>query len=220
MLTIGVCLSGCGVKDGSEIQEATLTLLAIDQAGAHYQCFAPNIEQVLAVDHATGKASKESRNVLSESARIARGDIQDLAKADPKILDAIIFPGGFGAALNLCSFAKDGPDCSVNADVLKLINAMMDARKTIAAICIAPVVLAKAFELRNRSVYLTIGNDKGVSSAIEAMGCKHSVCAVDQCVVDQANKVVTTPAYMLASRPSEVYAGIKALVDEVVRLCN
>lgn len=218
-MKVGVCLSGCGVYDGSEIQEAVFTLLALDQAGAQAVCMAPNIA-CETVNHLSKQGTGERRNVLVESARIARGDIRDLSTVRDAEIDALIFPGGFGAAKNLCSFAADGPDCRVNPDVERLVGEMLDAGKPVGAICIAPALLARILGKRGTNSRVTIGNDPGTAAAIQAMGICHQDCAVTGQVVDETLKVVSTPAYMLGRGPAEVCGGIAGLVAQVMRLAK
>jgi len=219
MPRVGVCLSGCGVFDGSEIHEAVLTLLALDRAGADAVCCAPNMDQAVVIDHLTrNPASGTSRNVLVESARIARGKIVDIAQVRASDLDALIFPGGFGAAKNLCNFADKGPDCTVHPEVERLAGEMLDAGKPIGAICIAPAMLARIVGRRGMHPRMTIGNDKGTAAALEKMGARHVDCPCESFIVDEAHKIVTTPAYMLGTGPASVFAGIQKLVQEVLRL--
>lgn len=220
MPKVGVVLSGCGFLDGAEIHEAVCTLLALDQAGADVVCCAPNIPQAGVVDHLTQKPSGQQRNVLTESARIARCAIQDLAAVKPEQLDAVIFPGGFGAAKNLCTFATAGVECEVNADVERVINGMLDAGKPVAAVCIAPALLARVLKKRGVQAKLTIGNDPQTAQAITAMAGQHVNSPTTDCVVDEQCKVVTTPAYMLGPGPAAVYEGIRKLVGEVLRLAG
>ncbi len=211
-----VVLSGCGFKDGAEIHESVLTLLALDRAGATVSCFAPNIAQSTVVDHVTGEATQESRNVLVESARIARGEIADVAEADAEDFDALILPGGFGAALNLSNFASEGVKATVDPGVAKLVRSMHAARKPIGAICIAPALIALL--LGSDAPTLTIGSEAGTASALEACGAKHKECPVDQFVVDEMQRIVSTPAYMLGPSIRHVATGIERCVDEVLRL--
>lgn len=216
MKTIAVILSGCGVQDGSEIHEAVLTLLAIEQAGARYQCLAPNIAQHQVVDHSTGKpVANEKRNVLQEAARIARGKILDIAQAKPADYDAMIFPGGYGAALNLCDFAHKGSEHSVQKDVLHFAQAMVKAGKPAGFICIAPVLISKIY---GKGVQLTIGNDAETAQTLEKMGARHINCSVQEIVIDEQHKVVTTPAYMLAQSITQAQAGIDKLVHKVIKM--
>ena len=208
---IGVILSGCGVYDGSEIHEAVITLLAIDRAGAEAVCMAPNIEQMHVINHLVGEpAEGESRNVLVESARIARGDIRDIADVSVKDL-----PGGFGAAKNLCNFAVKGPDCDVNPEVARLIKDVVAAQKPLAAVCIAPALLAKVLGPVN-SPALTIGDNEEVAGALTKMGATHIQCPVKEAVVDRENKIVSSPAYMLAGSISEAADGIEKTVHELI----
>jgi enhancing lycopene biosynthesis protein 2 len=212
---VGVVLSGCGFLDGAEIHEATLTLLALDRAGADIRCMSPNIPQMHVVDHGAGApAEGESRNVLTESARIARGEIVDIADVVPGDIDALIFPGGFGAAKNLSTFAVDGPACSIDANVSRLIRAMHDAGKPQGFICIAPALAAKA--LGELSPLLTIGNDADTAAGLAALGATHVNCPVDDIVVDDTLNVVSTPAYMLGPSIAPVALGIDKLVAEVL----
>lgn len=216
MKNIAVILSGSGVFDGSEIYESVLTFLRLEHNGVRYQCFAPNIEQLHVINHLTGEVAEgEKRNVLVEAARLARGDIQDLAKANPDEFDALIIPGGFGAAKNLSDFAVNGVDCSINEELVRFARAIHQAGKPVGLICIAPAMTPK---LLGSGIECTIGNDEGVAGAINAMGGQHQNCGVDQIIVDQSNKVVSTPAYMLAGSISEAASGINRLVDEVVKL--
>ncbi len=213
---VAVILAGCGVYDGAEIHEAVLALLALDQHGASYQCLAPNIEQMHVVNHITGQASPgEKRNVMVEAARIARGDIQDLATARAEDFDAMIVPGGFGAAKNLCDFAVKGSAMTVQPDFLRFAQAMREARKPIGLICISPTMSARIF---GEGVQCTIGNDAETAAAIEAMGGRHIGCPVEKAVIDEQNKLVTTPAYMLAKNISELAKGIDGCVEAVLKL--
>ncbi|MBP7934573.1 MAG: isoprenoid biosynthesis glyoxalase ElbB [Phycisphaerae bacterium] len=218
MARAAVCLSGCGVKDGSEIHEAVLTLLALDQAGAQIVCCAPNVDQPAVVNHLTGATTSEKRNVLVESARIARGAIKDLATVHARDIDAIFFPGGLGAAKNLCTFADDGPTCKVNPEVQRIIGEMLAARKPIAAICIAPAMLARAAASQGVQAEVTIGTDHATAAAITKTGARHKDCLCASFVVDHEHRIVTTPAYMLGKGPAEVFEGIRGLVAEVMRM--
>ncbi|HSW46958.1 MAG TPA: isoprenoid biosynthesis glyoxalase ElbB [Phycisphaerae bacterium] len=220
MARVGVCLSGCGVYDGSEIHEAVLTLLALDQAKAEIVCCAPNIDQPAVVNHLDHSTTNEKRNVLVESARIARGKIRDLATVKADDIDALIFPGGFGAAKNLCTFVDEGPDCKVNPQVERLVGEMLDARKPVAAICIAPAMLARILGRRGVKAKVTIGTDAATAGAIEKMGLTHLASPCVSFVVDAEHKIVTTPAYMLGQGPAEVFEGIRGLVGEVMKLIS
>ncbi len=211
---VGVLLAGCGVFDGSEIHEAVLTLLFLDKAGVQALCMAPNMDQFHVIDHLTQQESAEKRNVLVESARIARGNIQDVATVKVSDLDALILPGGFGAVKNLSDFALKGPDAVVQPDVLRLIHEMAAAKKPIGAICIAPATLTKA--IADKQPEVTIGNDPGTAAGIERMGGKHYICTAAQVHVDAANRIVSTPAYMLGPGIKDIAIGIEKLVQEVV----
>lgn len=217
-LTVGVVLSGCGFKDGSEIHESVLTLLALDRAGAEARCFAPDVAQAQVVNHLTGKPVKQKRNVLQESARIARGRIEDVALADPSTLDALVLPGGFGAAQNLCTFAADGARATVDPGVARLVRAMHAARKPIAGICIAPALLALV--LGSEHVALTIGDDAGTARVLESLGATHLVCPVQSYAVDEAHRLVTTPAYMLGPSIRHVAQGIERAIDALLQLAR
>jgi enhancing lycopene biosynthesis protein 2 len=218
MARIAVVLSGCGVFDGSEIHEAVLTLLALDRAGAEYQCLAPNKNQMHVVNHVTKQlAAGEARNVLVESARLARGQIKDLAAASVDEFDAVILPGGFGAAKNLCDYAVKHDQCEIDPGLKKFLHAMHQAGKPIGAICISPVILARAFG-KDGSPKVTIGTDPDTANHIESMGAEHMGCPVDDFIVDEGKRMVTTPAYMLARSIKEAATGIEKLVNEVLRL--
>ena len=218
MAKIGVLLSGCGVFDGAEIHEAVLTMLALDRAGVETICMAPNVEQHHVINHLTQEEMDEKRNVLVESARIARGEIKDLKHVGAADLDALIMPGGFGAAKNLSDFAFKGADSTVHPEVKRLLEEMSAADKPIGAICISPATLAKA--LSDKKPEVTIGSDQATAEAIEAMGGQHIACAVDMIHLDAANKVVSTPAYMLGPGIKDVAVGIEKLVNKVVELAG
>jgi len=214
---VGVVLAGCGVYDGSEIHEAVLTLLALDEAGAQMVIMAPDVEQMHVIDHTKGDVAEgEKRNVLTEAARIARGEIRNIAEVKEEELDALVFPGGYGAAKNLCTFATEGTNCSVNPDVERLVKEMHSAGKPLGFICIAPALGAKI--LGEHHPTLTTGNDKGTAEAIEAMGGKHVERTVDDIAVDEKNKIVSTPAYMLGPSIAFVAKGIKKCVNKVLEL--
>jgi enhancing lycopene biosynthesis protein 2 len=216
---VAVVLSGAGVYDGAEIHESVITLLALDRRDAEVRVFAPDIPQMHVVNHLTGQPTDESRNVLVEAARIARGEIKDLAEANVNDFDALIFPGGFGVAKNLCDFAVKGLNCSVNPVVEQFIIDGLRAGKTMGFICIAPALLAKVAGKIDLHPDLTIGTDKGTAAAVEQFGARHVDCMVRNFVVDEKNKIVTTPAYMLGQRISEVAEGIEKLVSAVLELC-
>ena len=216
MSNVAVILSGCGFYDGAEINEAVLTLLSLEQQGANYQCFAPNREQMHVINHLTGEPVEgETRNVLVEAARIARGNIKPITEASAADFDALLVPGGFGAAKNLCDFAVVGDGMSVQPDFLQLAQQFHQAGKPIGLICIAPVMAAA---ICGDGTRCTIGNDPDTAAAIDAMGGEHLECPVTEARVDADKKMVTTPAYMLAGSVSEAYAGISDCVRNVLAL--
>lgn len=212
--SVAVVLSGCGNRDGSEIHEATLTLWAIHKNGAEYQCYAPNIPQYHVLNHINGKEMDEQRNVLIESARIARGKILDLADFLAKAHDALIFPGGLGAAKNLSSYAFDGTDCQINGDVKNAILSMAALKKPIGALCIAPILLAQVLD----QIRLTIGQDPVTAAAIETMGGHHVPSIQTEVVVDTIHRLVSTPCYMLDARVDQIGEGADRLVQELLKL--
>ncbi|WP_347356184.1 isoprenoid biosynthesis glyoxalase ElbB [Bdellovibrio sp.] len=214
MKKVAVVLSGCGFKDGSEITEAVSLLVGLNQAGAEVSCFAPDI-QIPVTDHLTGKPSGETRSLLAESARIARGHIKSLDKLHAKDFDAVAFPGGYGAAKNLCNWAEKGAQCEVNPEVKRVILDFYNSSKPIGALCIAPVVVAKV--LGDKKVTVTIGDDAETAAEIQKTGAIHEECPVNDYITDRESKVVTTPAYMYGdAKPNEVFAGIFGLAHELV----
>ena len=215
MPKVGLVLSGCGVNDGSEIHEAVITMLELDKAGAEMVLMAPNIDQLHVINHATGEEMDDSRNVLIESARISRGNIEDIAGVTSDNLDALIFPGGFGVSKNLSDYAMSGMECSVNPDVLRLSREVHNDQKPIGVICIAPAIMAKILA---GDTELTIGFDEQTAADIDAMGAKHVLCDVDEIVVDKEKKVVSTPAYMEAKSIKEAASGIEKLVAEILSM--
>ncbi len=213
---LAVVLCGCGVKDGSEIHESVVTILQIWKAGAEPLFFAPRGKQPNVINHLTGEVLAESRDMLVESARIARGAIRPLDSLRVEDADGLIFPGGIGASTNLCDFAKSGSDCSVLPEVERSVLAFFEAKKPIGAICIAPVIIAKV--LGKQGVSVTVGSDQVVARKISAMGARHVNCAVDEIEYDEAHRIVSTPAYMLAKNPAELESGIARLVQKVLEL--
>lgn len=214
MKKIAVVLAGNGVFDGAEIHEATLTLLSIAKNGAEYQCFAPDVNQAHVINHITGEEMKETRNVLVEAARIARGNIKPLSEYNEADYDAIIFPGGFGVAKNLCTFAFDGADCTVNADVEAAIRKTVVAEKPIGALCISPALIASVLG----DVEVTIGQDAGTAGVIETLGATHIKTTHGEIVVDVKYKVVTTPCYMLDATIDQIADGAENAVKKVLEL--
>lgn len=219
MKKIAVILSGCGVFDGSEIHEAVLTLLALDQHNTEVSLFAPNIPQHHVINHLTGEESKESRNVLVESARIARGKISDINDLNVEDFDAMVFPGGFGVAKNLSDFAFKGADCLVHPAVSRVIEDGLKTTLPMAFICIAPSILAKVAAGLELSPSLTIGSDDQTAQQIERIGARHQNCPASDYVIDKELKLITTPAYMLGQRISEVGEGIERAIAALLDLC-
>jgi len=215
---VGVLLAGCGVYDGAEIHEAVLALLALDRAGATALCMAPNAPQLHVIDHLTGEVTGETRNVLVESARIARGSIRDVAGVAADELDALVIPGGFGAAKNLCDFAVQGAACTVHPDVARIVREVHGQGKPIGAICIAPALVAAI--LGDEHPSLTIGTDEATAGALAVLGARHVACGSDRVVVDRRHRIVTTPAYMLAGCVAETAVGIEKLVKEVLSMVS
>ncbi|GIW74468.1 MAG: glutamine amidotransferase [Phycisphaerales bacterium] len=218
MTKVGVILSGCGVFDGSEIHEAVAVLLALDRRDAQAVCLAPSVD-FPEIDHLTQQPTGQQRNALREAARIARGQITDLATVQGGDFDALVLPGGFGAAKNLCDFAHKGPGCTVEPNTRRVLTEAHQAGRPLGFACISPAVAAAVFGSTLHPV-LTIGDDPDTARAIEAMGARHQACPVDQIVVDQANRIVSTPAYMRPQRIGEVFAGIDAMVDKVLELAR
>lgn len=214
MKKIAVVLSGCGHKDGSEITESVSLLIGLNQAGAEVSCFAPDI-QISVINHLNGQPQTEKRSLLAEAARIARGHIQSLDKLHAKDFDAVVFPGGYGAAKNLSNWAEKGAQCEVNPDVKRVILEFHKASKPIGALCMAPVLVAKV--LGDKKVTVTIGDDPETAAEIKKTGALHEECPVDDYITDRESKVVTTPAYMYGdAKPNEVFAGIFGLAHELV----
>ena len=218
MPRFAVVLSGCGRADGSEIHESVSALLAIDRSGCTYQCFAPDIKQAAVINNLTSEKMNETRNVLVEAARIARGEIKDLREFKAADFECVIFPGGLGAITNWCDFAQKGVACTVETTINHVLNEAYDNGLVIGAMCIAPVIVAKV--LGKHGITVTIGTDKTVAGKIEQTGAKHQNTNVSDACVDEENRIVTTPAYMLATSVKEVFAGAEAMVKEMLRLAQ
>jgi enhancing lycopene biosynthesis protein 2 len=209
-----VVLAGCGNRDGAEIHESVMTLYAIAKAGCTYDIFAPDINQYHVINHFTGEATSETRNVLVESARIARGKIRPLSEFDAQRFDILMFAGGFGVAKNLCTYAFDGADCAVNAEVERAVVEMNDLGKPIGALCISPVILAKVLS----AVNITMGQDASAIANIEKMGAIHQATDSREIVIDHDNKIVTSPCYMLDANIVDIAEGAIKTVDALVGL--
>jgi enhancing lycopene biosynthesis protein 2 len=212
MKSFAVILAGCGVYDGAEIHEAVLSLYAIQKNNARYKVFAPDIQQHHVINHYTGKEVPESRNVLIESARIARGDIQPLNEFDPGLYDGLLLPGGFGAAKNLSTFAFDGEDCTIVDEVADAIKAMAEQNKPIGALCISPVIIAKVLG----DVKVTIGDDPATAAKVQAMGATHVKTTHGDVVTDSTRKVFTTPCYMLNASIVQIAEGANNIVKAML----
>jgi enhancing lycopene biosynthesis protein 2 len=213
---IAVILAGSGVFDGSEIHESVFSLWAIEKAGAEYEIFAPDVEQYHVINHISGDEMAEKRNVLVESARIARGNIKPLSGFNAADFDALMIPGGFGAAKNLCSFAFEGPDCLVNPEVEKAILDTNKAGKPIGALCVSPVILAKVFG----NAKMTIGSDQGTAEGIKAMGATHIDTTHGEVVVDEKFKIATSPCYMLDAKITQIAESAENVIKEVLEMAE
>lgn len=225
-MKIGVILSGCGVYDGSEIQEAVFTLLAIDENGAEAVCYAPDIEQHHVINHTNGEEMNEKRNVLIESARIARGNIGKLSELTSKDIDALVIPGGFGAAKNLTKWAFSGPDGEILHDVKRIILEMVNDGKPVAGLCMGPTVIAKALENSGKTASLTVGTTEApspyeidaISAGMEKVGAIAAMKTVEEVEVDQNNRIVTAPCYMMEASVSQIRNNIKMAIEKLIEL--
>ncbi len=218
MPKVGVVLSGCGAQDGAEIHESVITLLALDRAGADVTIMAPDMNQFHVINHLNNEEIDTSRNILIESARIARGNIVDVANVTGDELDALIFPGGTGMAKNIFDYAMVGPDCTVIKDVQRLTMEIIEAGKPLGAICIAPVMVAKVLQKMGRSGKVTGGCSKQINADIHSMGIETESAGADEIVVDIKNKIVSTPAYVEAKSIKESAEGIEKLVTKVLEM--
>jgi len=218
---VALILAGCGVYDGSEIQEAVACIFALDQADARVTFFAPDKPQAHVIDHTTGEPTQESRNVLIESARIARGHVQPLDQLDARNLDAPLIPGGIGAAKNPCTFASDGPDMTVDSQVEQAVKEFTQHDKPIGMCCIAPIIAAKALSSPGKPATLTLGGPSDAATAATTLGAQHIETAVDQTATDDNLNLVTAPAYMYGdATPSQVKAGIDKMIHSVLSRIN
>ncbi|MBX2843425.1 MAG: isoprenoid biosynthesis glyoxalase ElbB [Flammeovirgaceae bacterium] len=227
-MKIGVLLSGCGVYDGSEIHESVLTLLALDKLGAEVICLAPEIDQHHVINHISGEEISEKRNVLLESARIARGNIKSLSEVSPDELDGLAMPGGFGAAKNFTKWAFSGPKGEILPELKNLIVKMVEEHKPIAAMCMSPTTIAKALEGSNIQAILTVGTTKSsspyeieaISKGMESIGAKTKNCDTANVIIDDAHNIITTPCYMMEASISQINEGIEKAMAKLVALTN
>ena len=215
-ITVGIILSGCGNKDGSEIHESVLTMLAIDQLGESYVCYAPHIDQHHVTNHATGKETEDKRNALVEAARIARGKITPLNEFDARTVDAVIFPGGLGAATTLSNFAYEGAKGKVHKDVERVIRNMASLKKPMGALCIAPPLFARVLD----NPTITIGNDQTTQAKLEAMGAKHVNTLSGEIAIDREHKLVTAPCYMHNTSIATIAIEAKKIIEAIIELIS
>ena len=218
MPKVGVVLSGCGAQDGAEIHESVITLLALDRAGADVKIMAPDMNQFHVINHLTDEEMDTSRNILIESARIARGNVVDVATVTGDELDALLFPGGTGMAKNIFDYTMAGAECTIINDVQRLTMEILEAGKPLGAICIAPVMVAKILQKMGRNGKVTGGCNEGISNDIQAMGIETESVGPGDIVIDEKNKIVTTPAYVEAQSIKEAAEGIEKLVDKVLEM--
>lgn len=214
MYKIAIILSGCGVYDGSEIHETVCSMLSVEQNKGSYTLFAPDKAQAHVINHLTGEVMNESRNVLIEAARIARGKIQEISKLKESDFDAVLLPGGYGAAKNLSNYAFEGKEMMVDTDIDRILNAFLIANKPIGALCISPVILAKLFQ----NITVTIGTDPETMGTIEFFGAKHIETSNEDVIVDTENKIVTGPCYMLNATISEIASNTNKVVEALISL--
>lgn len=223
---VGVLLSGNGVYDGSEIHESVFTLLAIDENRGEAVCFAPNIDQHHVVNHISGAEMEEKRNVLVEAARIARGAISDLAEVSHSDLDAIVIPGGFGAAKNLTKWAFSGPDGEINSDVKRIINEFAEAKKPIVGLCMGPTVIAKALEDAGKKQHLTVGTTEeaspyeidAISAGMEKVGAVAEMKTIREIAIDTDNRIITAPCYMMEGSITDIRNNIKQAIEQLFEM--
>jgi enhancing lycopene biosynthesis protein 2 len=227
-MNIGVLLSGCGVYDGAEIQESILTLLAIEEIGATYTCISIDADQYHVVNHLTGEEMPEKRNMMVEAARIARGAVKEIKSIQPADIDALVIPGGFGSAKNFTTWAFDGPNGTIRDDVKLLLVNMINVGKPIVALCVSPVVLAKAFEGSSVKLNLTIGSSAEDSPyeipmfevGLQATGAKTEEKTIREILVDRENKVITAPCYMMEASVLEIRNNIKQAIEALKELMD
>ena len=225
-MKVGILLSGCGVYDGTEIQESIYALLALEEIGAETLFFAPNVDQLHVVNHLTGEEINQKRNVLVESARIARGDIEDLANISDTDIDALVIPGGFGTAKNHTNWALHGPESEINTDVKRIINEMVNAKKPIVALCMAPTTVAKALQDSKFSAHLTVGTTlesspydiAAISEGILKTGAQPEMKTVKEICVDENLKIITAPCYMMNASSLVVRENVKTAIEAMSKL--
>lgn len=216
MKNVAVVLSGCGFLDGAEITESVSTLILLSEKGVRFQIFAPDMECSDNVNHLSGESETHRKNVMVEAARIARGKVENISQLKATEFDALVFPGGFGVAKNLCNWASKGSQCDVHPEVERVILEFHSNSQPIGAICIAPALVARV--LGKHNVALTIGNDEETALEIEKTGATHEACDVEDYVTDRENKVISTPAYMYEAEPHQVFNGIRGLIQELVEM--
>lgn len=225
-MKIGILLSGCGVYDGTEIQEAVFSLLAVAEHGADVLFMAPDVNQMHVVNHLSGEEMPETRNVLVESARIARGDIEDLINVTSADIDALVIPGGFGTAKNHTNWAVKGPGSTINPEVKRLILEMVSSHKPITALCMGPTTVAKALEGSTFTAMLTVGTTsekspydiQAISDGMKQTGAIPQMKTIREISVDKNLKIVSAPCYMMDATPLEVRENIKVAIDKMFEL--
>lgn len=215
-------LAGCGAKDGAEITESVSLMIAFDQAHFHVQAFAPNRSFHHVIDHAADQiVESENRNMLVESARIARGNVLPLQELAEDDYDVICFAGGFGVAKNFCNFASEGKNAVLENDVKDILFRFIRAHKIVSALCISPILLALAAkELQLKDAKITLGDGSSEAAEIvQTWGITHEPKKVHEASIDKVNRFVTAPAYMDAqASPKDIFASATSLVKGVESL--
>ena len=199
MARVGVLLCGCGFYDGTDLDEAVLTLLALDRAKVRAECIAPGLLTSETIDHSTGTLVEGAdRSVLAESARIARGRIVPIQEARPGLLSALVIPGGSGVVRTLMRGTTErGSKREADPEAAGLIKAMLARKKPVGAISLAGSLVATAMGLP-----LVEDPFSTPASAI---------------VVDEDRKIVWTPGHLSSDSLAEIGIGIERMVAEVLK---
>jgi enhancing lycopene biosynthesis protein 2 len=225
-MKIGVLLSGCGVYDGAEIQETVFALLAIEELGAEAICLSVNKNQHHVVNHLTGEEMPESRNMLVEAARIARGAVHDISTFDNTQIDALVIPGGFGSAKNFTTWAFEGPNGSILPEIKELIQQCISDKKPIAALCVSPVIVGLALNQSDLQATMTLGTDKekspyeinAFSSGLSQTGVQVEMKTIREIALDEKLKIVSAPCYMMDASIVEIRTNIQQAMQALIQL--
>ena len=218
MKKTAIILSGCGQVDGSETHETILTILALEQHNLDWEGLAPSGLQTEVYDHYTNtKENISPSSMITEAARLVRGNITIINAVNASDYAAVIIPGGAGVIKNLSNYSTAGINFTIHPELLAFMATIVRLQIPAGFICIAPILIPKLYGNKPK---LTIGSNVELAAKIVQIGGEHCDCLANDIVIDHAQKIVSTPANMVAKNIVEVYHGIYKLVTQIANWIN